>query len=117
MFKVFIYAALALVVWILYSTYWSSPVTTTKEIARSDMQAIVYRKSYCPYCHKATKLLTKASIPYKEIDLDNNSGIYNKLVEGTGQKTVPYIYINSVFIGGFDELVKFLKSEKNNASL
>lgn len=113
MFKVFLFVVLGLLGWVLYNTYFSTQQVRSQHamIQQGNMQGIIYRKSYCPFCHKAKNLLDKHSIPYQEIDLENNPDVYKQLVERTGQKTVPYIYIDSVFIGGFDDLVKFLKKE------
>ncbi|MBY0517564.1 MAG: glutaredoxin 3 [Bacteriovoracaceae bacterium] len=67
---------------------------------------IIYSKDHCPYCTNAKNLLTKLGLPFKEIDLTNDVEKLKELVEKTKHRTVPQIFINSKFIGGFDSLVK-----------
>uniref|UniRef100_A0A146MC08 thioredoxin-disulfide reductase (NADPH) n=2 Tax=Lygus hesperus TaxID=30085 RepID=A0A146MC08_LYGHE len=67
----------------------------------------VFSKSWCPYCKKAKDLLDKYGTPYKvwELDLEANGDLVQaKLLEISGQKTVPNIYINKKHIGGFSDL-------------
>ena len=66
---------------------------------------IMYTSAYCPYCNNAERLLTAKGV--KEInkiriDLDNQLRL--EMMEKTGRRTVPQIYINEQHIGGFDEL-------------
>lgn len=78
-------------------------------------EIIIYSKVGCSYCISAKALLDQKGIRYESIDLDNNPDLYNKLVNQTGQKTVPYIFINDEFMGGFTDLKDFLaKKYKNN---
>ncbi len=48
-------------------------------------------------------LLTKRGIPYEEIDASDEA-TRDWLVQATGRKTVPQIFIAEQPIGGFDEL-------------
>lgn len=68
----------------------------------------VFSKSYCPYCMKAKKLLKDLNIEFFSIELDqedNGSAIQQYLLEKTGQRTVPNIFINQKHLGGCDSLV------------
>ena len=70
----------------------------------------IYSKDGCMWCTKAKELLTKKNITFEEINLskvtpDEYTIEKNKLIENTGQKTFPYIFIDDKFIGGFNELV------------
>ena len=67
-------------------------------------QIIIYSKVGCSYCINAKALLDQKGIKYESVDLDNNPDLYSKLVNQTGQKTVPYIFINDEFIGGYTDL-------------
>ncbi len=69
-------------------------------------QVIIYSISSCPYCIKAKNLLSKKHIPYKEIIVNKQS--IRKLMKITGQSTVPQIFINGQFIGGYTDLVKYI---------
>ena len=50
------------------------------------------------------KLLEKKDLPYKKILVDNNFQVWQEIYNKTGKSTVPQIYINDKYIGGFQEL-------------
>jgi glutaredoxin 3 len=64
----------------------------------------VYTTTICPYCFSAKSLLKKRSIPFEEIDVSRDDEKRRWLVEATGQRTVPQIFIDGKPIGGSDEL-------------
>lgn len=69
----------------------------------------IYSKASCPYCVKAKALLTKHHMKYVEYEVDNEK-VRNEMVKRTGgAKTVPQIFINHKYIGGYDNLSKLLK--------
>lgn len=75
--------------------------------------AIIYTKSYCPYCVKAKMLLSKHNINIIEIDVTDDSNLQNEMIEKSGgRKTVPQIFINSEHIGGCDDLEELIKAKK-----
>ena len=64
----------------------------------------MYVTMFCPYCTAAKTLLTKKGIPFEEIDATGNSELRAQIMERSGQRTVPQIFINEESIGGFSEL-------------
>ena len=64
----------------------------------------VYTTNYCPYCTRAKQLLTKRGIAFEEIDVSTDDEKRTWLVQTTGQRTVPQIFIHGTPIGGSDEL-------------
>jgi len=64
----------------------------------------IYVTNYCGYCHAAKALLDQRGIAFQEIDCSNDPATRKMLIEQTGQRTVPQIFINGVPIGGFSEL-------------
>ncbi len=64
----------------------------------------VYVTSFCGYCVRAKRLLSKRKIPFEEINLDGQHQARMELVRQTGQRTVPQIFVGSTFVGGSDEL-------------
>ncbi len=64
----------------------------------------IYTWNYCPSCVRAKNLLTQKGIKFIEYSLDDKNDELIALRERTGQKTVPQIFIDDVFIGGFLEL-------------
>lgn len=64
----------------------------------------IYRTTYCSYCDMAERLLSELGVEYDEIDVTEDPETRQKLVEQTGQKTVPQIFIDGESIGGYDDL-------------
>lgn len=82
-------------------------------IARhSTHKAVVYSKEGCSYCILAKSLLDEKRVKFESIELGNNQDLYIKLVNQTSQKTVPYIFIDGKFIGGYQDLKKLADSDK-----
>ncbi len=68
-------------------------------------KVIMYTTAICPYCINAERLLTAKGVTQIDkirVDLQPEQRI--KMMEKTGRRTVPQIYINDQYIGGFDEL-------------
>ncbi len=64
----------------------------------------IYTWGYCPFCVRAKNLLAEKGLEFTEINLDGKDDELVKLREKTGQRTVPQIFIDDSFIGGFSEL-------------
>ena len=64
----------------------------------------VYSTGWCPFCDRAKALLKARSIPFDDINLDDDPTFRTKLQELTGRSTVPQIFIGDEPIGGFQEL-------------
>lgn len=77
-------------------------------------QATVYGKKMCPNCDQAKRLLTvnNYEIVYKSID---DTNIFDEFMQKTQEQlgrpaqSIPQIWINDNYVGGFPELNGFLK--------
>ena len=58
----------------------------------------------CPYCQAAKKLCKQLGVPNKAINIGNNANLMTKLAQETGTPTVPKVFVQGRFIGGFDQL-------------
>lgn len=96
----------------LYNRYNQVANHTSSMDKYKDMQVIIYTKELCSYCILAKNLLDSMAVKYEAIDLTNNRDLHVKLAEKTGQNTVPYIYIDNNFIGGYQDLQKLNRSGK-----
>jgi glutaredoxin 3 len=66
---------------------------------------VMYTTRYCPYCVNAERLLiNKGVTEINKIRIDEAPELRNEMMEKTGRRTVPQIYINEQHIGGFDDL-------------
>ncbi|APJ03828.1 glutaredoxin domain-containing protein [Silvanigrella aquatica] len=87
-------------------------------------KVLIYTTTICPYCNAAKNLFKSLHVDYDEINLDDKPDLRAKLsMENNGWRTVPMIFINDKFVGGFDdtnklhkegELVKLLGIENKN---
>lgn len=58
----------------------------------------------CPYCRAAKKLLQQTNVPHKAINIGNNAKLMVELAEKTGMASVPKVFVQGRFVGGFQEL-------------
>ena len=71
----------------------------------------VYSTNQCPWCVRAKSLLQAEGLNYEEIDVSANQERLLEMMERSGRRTVPQIFIDDVSIGGFDELSQLDLSE------
>ena len=64
----------------------------------------VYTTPMCPYCVAAKRLLQERGIPYAEHDVANDDALRADVMQRSGRRTVPQIFIDGRSIGGFEEL-------------
>ena len=64
----------------------------------------VYYKSRCPYCIKAKGLLNSKCVRFELIDITLYPNLKEKMIQLTGRKTVPQIFVGDRHIGGYAEL-------------
>ena len=64
----------------------------------------VYTTPSCPFCVRAKRLLDARGIAFDEIDLADDHALREQVIERTGRRTVPQIFIDGRSIGGFEEL-------------
>jgi glutaredoxin 3 len=71
------------------------------------MKIKMYTSNYCPYCMNAERLLkNKGYDIHEKVFVDRDPMILEKMIELTGKRTVPQIFIEDHYIGGFDDLRK-----------
>ncbi|MDX2050310.1 MAG: glutaredoxin [Rickettsiaceae bacterium] len=68
----------------------------------------------CIFCKKLKIELELANLEYEDRDITSNYLIYHWLKAKTGQKTVPFVFINDKHIGGYTDFVRIcLESSKD----
>ena len=68
----------------------------------------VYTINHCGYCDAAKSLLKSRNLAFKEFNLSDDEEARRDLVIKTGHRTMPQIFIDDQFIGGYRELKEFL---------
>jgi glutaredoxin 3 len=64
----------------------------------------VYTTPSCPFCVRAKRLLEARGIAFVEIDVATDDERRAEIIQRTGRRTVPQIFIDERSIGGFEEL-------------
>lgn len=66
---------------------------------------VMYTTASCPYCINAERLLVSKGVKeINKIRVDLQPELRIEMMQKTGRRTVPQIYIDEKHIGGFDEL-------------
>lgn len=66
---------------------------------------LMYTTASCPYCIAAERLLNHRGVDdIRKIRVDLEPQLRIEMMEKTGRRTVPQIYIGDYHVGGFDEL-------------
>lgn len=64
----------------------------------------IYTTSTCYYCVRAKQLLKSKGVPFEEIDVSGDWEKRRWLVEASGRRTVPQIFIDEQPYGGFTDI-------------
>jgi glutaredoxin 3 len=65
----------------------------------------MYSTAVCPWCERAEMLLkTRGVASIEKVRIDLDPARRDEMVEKTGRRTVPQIFIGDRHIGGFDDL-------------
>jgi glutaredoxin 3 len=68
-------------------------------------KVLMYSTAVCPYCIRAEQLLKSKGVQeIEKIRVDLQPELRFAMMEKTGRRTVPQIYINGVYVGGYDDL-------------
>ena len=89
------------------STYYTKS-SSEKVIAKVANQAHIITKEDCPYCSKAKNLFLKLGIKYTEYKRED--------VKHFPWKTVPQIWLEGHYLGGYDDLLEFLAVRRTKVS-
>jgi len=64
----------------------------------------VYSTQVCPYCVRAKALLDRKHVPYTDIMVDQDPTKLAEMMQKSGRRTVPQIFVGETHVGGCDEL-------------
>jgi glutaredoxin 3 len=81
-------------------------------------KVMMYSTGVCPFCRMAERLLESKGVSVIEkIRVDLEPEKRTEMMERTGRRTVPQIYIGATHVGGFDELAALDHAGKLDALL
>jgi glutaredoxin 3 len=64
----------------------------------------MYSTPWCGYCAAARELLNARNIKFEDIDVSMDAKQRRKMVELSGETTVPQIFVDDKPVGGYDEI-------------
>jgi glutaredoxin 3 len=64
----------------------------------------VYSTRVCPYCIRAKALLDGKHVAYTEVMVDQDPEKRAEMMQKSGRRTVPQIFVGDRHVGGFDDL-------------
>ena len=68
-------------------------------------KVLMYSTAVCPYCVRAEQLLTRKGITdIEKVRVDLQPERRDEMMQRTGRRTVPQIYIGETHVGGCDDL-------------
>ncbi|PUE40718.1 glutaredoxin 3 [Limnohabitans sp. Bal53] len=66
----------------------------------------MYTTAVCPYCTRAKQILKSKGVEHiEEIRIDTDPAQRDHMMQITGRRTVPQIFIGQTHVGGCDDLV------------
>lgn len=76
-------------------------------------KVVMYSTGYCPYCSRAEMLLKQRGVTeIEKIRIDVDPAQRAAMMERTGRRTVPQIYIGDTHVGGYDDLAALDRADK-----
>lgn len=65
----------------------------------------IYTSRYCAYCSAAKHLLESRDYEFDEINMEGDQELMLQIMQKSGQRTVPQIFVGEKSIGGYQELL------------
>jgi glutaredoxin 3 len=64
----------------------------------------MYSTGVCPYCVMAEKLLASKGVAIEKIRIDLDTEKRGEMMQLTGRRSVPQIFVGETHVGGYDDL-------------
>ena len=75
-------------------------------------KAQIYSKANCAFCVAAKNLLKSRGFDYEEFLIDRDPGKLEEMLARSQRRTVPQVFVNGEYIGGFEDLAEADRSGK-----
>jgi glutaredoxin 3 len=70
----------------------------------TDSGIIIYGNDSCAYCAAARMLLTRKGVKFEDVLVSKDAAKLEEMIQRSGQRIVPQIFVGDTHVGGFDEL-------------
>lgn len=77
----------------------------------------MYTQAMCGYCMAARKLLQQKGVDFTEINVTMNAAKRREMIDLSGRRTVPQIFINDQHIGGYDDMAELDRNDRLDSLL
>ena len=75
-------------------------------------KVLMYTTAVCPYCQMAERLLRAKGVDIEKVRVDLEPQRRAEMMEKTGRRTVPHIYVGETHVGGYDDLAALDRAGK-----
>mmetsp|Transcript_14666 Transcript_14666/g.31442 ORF Transcript_14666/g.31442 Transcript_14666/m.31442 type:complete len:153 (-) Transcript_14666:188-646(-) len=92
--------------WFMSTDTVSPKEFITDALQNSGSRVVIFSKSTCPFCARVKQLFDSMGEPYNAIELNkiaNGGAVQMALLQMTGQRTVPNVFVNQKHVGGCDD--------------
>ncbi len=77
------------------------------------VKVVMYSTAVCPYCQRAEQLLKARGVEsIEKVRIDQDPEQRAAMIERTGRRTVPQIFIGDEHVGGYDDLAALDRAGK-----
>ncbi|HEY9544890.1 MAG TPA: glutaredoxin 3 [Solimonas sp.] len=80
-------------------------------------KVLMYTTRFCPYCVMAKRLLSVKGASVEEVRVDEDFVRRDEMMQRTGRRTVPQIFVGDTHVGGCDDLQALERAGKLDALL
>lgn len=90
--------------WSLRSQLWLQFRHSHTSVNVGMNRVVIYTGPMCPFCTRAKRLLDERGVSYEEIDVSADPEQLRRMMEASGRRTIPQIFLDGKAIGGYEEL-------------
>ena len=76
------------------------------------VRVIMYATAACPFCQSAERLLIAKGVQIDKVRVDLEPERRAEMMQKSGRRTVPQIWINDLHVGGCDDLYALERAGK-----
>ena len=81
-------------------------------------KVLMYSTAVCPFCVRAEQLLKRKGVTdIEKVRVDLDPDRREEMMQRTGRRTVPQVYIGATHVGGCDELYELERQGKLDSLL
>lgn len=81
------------------------------------VDVVLYSTPWCPFCVRAKRLLKEKGVVFTDIDISGDAELRQEMIQRSGQRTVPQIWIGERHVGGCDDLYALERQGQLNSLL